>query len=432
MFDTESETTTPRENALAFLLRTGGPSIATTNSPSKLEILAFVGEEVVDVQHVDGRLPIALASNGVDPTSPALITRGGSEVHLLRDPRGWVFLPGFDMVAFVDTLDSAERTVVTGETVLRAGQRLLVEVGPVIYVIAEVQPAKKVPSAGWSIDTPMLSLLSFLGVTAGMFGYALGTVPPPPEASTMPGAREAVMLNLLRLPPPPPPVAKVKPASTGAHKGPEGKAAKGHEKPEGVKSLRPPGLRMFEALNGVLPSVGEGTLPGGLQDGIAGLRGRPTSTGGSGFNARGDGWGGGGETESIGFDRRRLTEAHTLAQGGPGDGHTPGKIEAMADDKITLGALDGAEIDKVIKRNMQSIRYCYQKELQAHPGLGGKVTMKFTIAADGSVSSATTRHTVAMPTVESCLTARFLRMEFPEPRGGGVVLVSYPFVFSEG
>ena len=27
---------------------------------------------------------------------------------------------------------------------------------------------------------------------------------------------------------------------------------------------------------------------------------------------------------------------------------------------------------------------------------------------------------------------RFLKMQFPEPKGGGIVIVSYPFVFSPG
>ena len=32
--------------------------------------------------------------------------------------------------------------------------------------------------------------------------------------------------------------------------------------------------------------------------------------------------------------------------------------------------------------------------------------------------------------VESCLCGRFLRFVFPEPEGGGIVVVTYPFVFT--
>ena len=33
---------------------------------------------------------------------------------------------------------------------------------------------------------------------------------------------------------------------------------------------------------------------------------------------------------------------------------------------------------------------------------------------------------------ESCIVGRFLRMQFPQPKGGGIVIVSYPFIFSPG
>ena len=53
-----------------------------------------------------------------------------------------------------------------------------------------------------------------------------------------------------------------------------------------------------------------------------------------------------------------------------------------------MGALDKSLIDAVIKRNMNQIRYCYQRELTKNPSLGGKIVVKFTIAKDGSVSKA--------------------------------------------
>ena len=156
---------------------------------------------------------------------------------------------------------------------------------------------------------------------------------------------------------------------------------------------------------------------------------------GPGLNMRGEGPGGGGQTDSVGYDRQSLTNADNLARGCEGPrckGKEDGAINAVGGTGIVLGALDSADVDRVIKQNMPSIRYCYQKELQGHPGLSGKVSVKFTIAADGTVSSATTRTGASMPAVEACLSARFLTMKFPRPKGGGVVIVSYPFVFSEG
>lgn len=102
-------------------------------------------------------------------------------------------------------------------------------------------------------------------------------------------------------------------------------------------------------------------------------------------------------------------------------------------DPIILGALDKNLIDAVIKRNMNKIRYCYQKALTKNPTLSGKITEKFVIAKDGSVSKAETKATTMNnPEVESCISAAFMRFSFPEPAGGGIVIVSYPFIFEPG
>ena len=82
---------------------------------------------------------------------------------------------------------------------------------------------------------------------------------------------------------------------------------------------------------------------------------------------------------------------------------------------------------------MAQLRYCYQRELTKNPNLGGKITVKFVIAKDGTVSSATTKtSTMNNPAVESCINGRFMKFQFPEPKGGGIVIVSYPFIFSPG
>jgi len=99
-------------------------------------------------------------------------------------------------------------------------------------------------------------------------------------------------------------------------------------------------------------------------------------------------------------------------------------------DPIILGALDKSLIDRVIKEHLGKIRYCYHQELNKNPGLSGKLVVRFVIAKDGSVSTANTKvSTLKNPTVEKCVNARFMRMRFPAPKGGGIVIVSYPFEF---
>jgi len=187
-------------------------------------------------------------------------------------------------------------------------------------------------------------------------------------------------------------------------------------------------------LNQVLGSSG---LSADLQGGIGGLIGtQGTQIGSGGLGGRGSGLGGGGTAEGLGGlgTKGMGSGASGYGSGGGNFGAKgEGGIGTVGGDPIILGALDRSLIDEVIKRHMNQIRYCYQRELTKNPALGGKVVIKFTIAKDGTVSAASTKSTTMNnASVESCIVGRFLRMQFPEPKGGGIVIVSYPFIFSPG
>lgn len=160
-------------------------------------------------------------------------------------------------------------------------------------------------------------------------------------------------------------------------------------------------------------------LSSGLESGIGGLIGaRDTGMGVGGLGARGSGLG-----TAVGIG----------GLGSRGTAEGIGGVAAVGGEPIILGALDRSVLDEVVKRHMNRIQYCYQRELAENPALGGKIVIKFTIAKDGSVSLASIKSTTMNdPAVEQCLEARFLLMKFPEPHGGGIVIVSYPFVFSPG
>jgi hypothetical protein len=122
-------------------------------------------------------------------------------------------------------------------------------------------------------------------------------------------------------------------------------------------------------------------------------------------------------------------ESAREAAAAPANTGTP----SASGDPIILGTLDKSVITAVIRRNMNQVRYCYQRELTKDPDLAGRVMVKFVIARDGTVSSATTvSSTMNNAAVESCINQRFMRFQFPEPKGGGIVIVSYPFTFVPG
>lgn len=190
-------------------------------------------------------------------------------------------------------------------------------------------------------------------------------------------------------------------------------------------------LRDDSQLDSVLGATG---VNKDMMNGIGGLIGnKGQQIGQGGLGARGSGLGGGGTAEGLGG-------LGTKGRGSGASGYGTGDrnfgdlgVSISDHDPIILGALDKSLIDAVIKRNMAQIRYCYQSELTKNPTLGGKITVKFIIEKDGTVSKATIKSsTMGNKNVEDAICARFLRFQFPEPKGGGIVIVSYPFIFSPG
>ena len=184
---------------------------------------------------------------------------------------------------------------------------------------------------------------------------------------------------------------------------------------------------------------GSGGLDGELKSALGGVRGAEigASSGLGGLGTRGSGPGGGGlSMTSIG-----LGALGTHGRGGGGDGSYGSGLVGLGKKQdrevsispgrpIVMGSLDKEIIRRVIRRHIAQIRYCYERELIRSPGLFGKVGTEFTITAKGTVSSAKIRQsTLKNDAVERCMTAKIRTWTFPEPKGGGIVIVRYPFVF---
>ncbi len=123
----------------------------------------------------------------------------------------------------------------------------------------------------------------------------------------------------------------------------------------------------------------------------------------------------------------------TIGKGGRrGAGYGRGrssKTRVVAGRAKVAGALDRGIIRRIIRRHINEVRYCYQKQLVKKPKLAGRVTVAFTISPSGQVSHASIRSTTLKhKKAEACITRAVKRWLFPKPRGGGVVRVIYPFV----
>ncbi len=93
------------------------------------------------------------------------------------------------------------------------------------------------------------------------------------------------------------------------------------------------------------------------------------------------------------------------------------------------GKLQKHVIQRVIRRNVAAVRFCYERALVKNPKLSGKAVVRFVIGASGKVTAAEIRDSsLKAPAVEGCILKRVRSWRFPQP-AGGAVRVAYPFVF---
>ena len=335
--------------------------------------------------------------------------------------------------------------------------RFIVDIGHVIFYIQEVPQAKRViPGLTEGVSFlygGVFLLMAFIGL---VFGIIIKSIPydPSQEVISIPDRFAEIQIEE-------PPEEKKKKDPTGNPDAGEGAKAKGEEGKVGKKDSklkRAKGtkvamakatvdkqiaesagiladLNTMEANNNMFGTGGIGVGASSFVGGVIGSQ-YGNQYGSGGLGSRGSGLGGGGTGEGLGGlgTRGRGRGASGYGSGGGYFGRKSSGTPGMSTgDPIILGALDKSVIDRVIKQHLAQIRYCYQKELNKNPSLYGKIVIKFVIAKDGSVSSAKTNTTsMNNPIVENCICQRFMRFKFPQPKGGGIVIVTYPFVFKSG
>lgn len=160
---------------------------------------------------------------------------------------------------------------------------------------------------------------------------------------------------------------------------------------------------------GGLGLVGTGSGGGGTGEGTIGLGNLGTiGKGGGGGTGSGYGRGAGG----LGGRRARAPDV------------IPGQANVR-------GSLDKEIIRRIIRRHINEVKYCYEQELVKRPELGGRILVQFVISPMGAVTSSVLQNsTLGNARVENCVVQAVRRWEFPKPLGGGIVIVSYPFVLN--
>jgi pSer/pThr/pTyr-binding forkhead associated (FHA) protein len=115
--------------------------------------------------------------------------------------------------------------------------------------------------------------------------------------------------------------------------------------------------------------------------------------------------------------------------GGPVQGLVVGEDPVI--EPMVKGGLTREQIAKIVAAHVAEISYCYEKGLLEDPALAGKIMLMWIINSRGKVTSSRIKSSsLRNGQVHSCLARSVRSWRFPNPKGGGIVEVNYPFVFN--
>lgn len=438
-----------------------------------LQATMMWGDQLIAVElFADGR-PVTLgdaAGNDFTVYHPGTrrhfnLAEGRNGHMLIRLPEGadvTVYAP--DGERSLETLESEGRLVrrKTGQAALELSleERARVTVGSISFLLRFVRPPKSVEVKTMAKDTLFFMVVS--GVTtllALVLVLYWVIVPPAPRSAAQELRDQQQMVRLIMKPKTPPPQPKaLKKEKQGAE---EGAKAEGEEgkvgKKDAVKEEAEPakqGTRQVDkrakdirrvhsagllgafAKTGAMSNIlGNGGLGAGINNALGGLKagaGVGDARGVGGMGARGTGTGGGG---TVGLGIGGLgTKGMGSGAGGYGGidlgGHAKETTRIIPGKTTVVGGLDKDVIARVIKQHQNEIKYCFEVELQKNPALAGKVAVNFIIEGTGAVSEASVTETsLGNANTEQCMLTKIKRWKFPQPVGGGIVTVNFPWIF---
>jgi hypothetical protein len=192
------------------------------------------------------------------------------------------------------------------------------------------------------------------------------------------------------------------------------------------------------AAGGLSTVFGHGGLGGDLKGAVGNMFGPVVgdSYGVGGLGLKGTGTGGGGQGETIGIGavgtkgRGGGLGGYGSGVGGLGSKRDRDVAIATGESKV-LGAIDPELIRKVIRDHADQVRYCYEQQLTLNPKLHGKVAIRWQINSNGRASSpmlVAGDTTLPNDEVGRCIMNRIVTWEFPKPKGGGIAIVTYPWI----
>jgi hypothetical protein len=112
-----------------------------------------------------------------------------------------------------------------------------------------------------------------------------------------------------------------------------------------------------------------------------------------------------------------------------GNGKGLQELSITNSDMVLDGGLSKYAINATIAKYLNQVRRCYEDELKLYPALEGLVTVDFEVGGLGKLNYArTAKSTLDNKNVQNCINQKMMTWDFPKPKGGVNVKVSYPFM----
>ncbi|NUO54007.1 MAG: AgmX/PglI C-terminal domain-containing protein [Polyangiaceae bacterium] len=132
---------------------------------------------------------------------------------------------------------------------------------------------------------------------------------------------------------------------------------------------------------------------------------------------------------SFSIGHRPRTDAGLLSIGHPRD-PKPANVRMRYSSDGVSGRIPPEAIQRIVRQSFGRFRGCYQDSVAVRGGESARVTVRFVIGRDGSVTSASAASDMPSSNLASCVTKAFYGLSFPQPDGDAVVSVTYPLVFT--
>ena len=174
--------------------------------------------------------------------------------------------------------------------------------------------------------------------------------------------------------------------------------------------------------------LGKGDVDRDQEKAFQGVGGLTVATSDAALRGVKSGTGGSGKVADIGS----LRGAGTIAGGSTGVGVTEKRVSGVVRSEAPAvdGELDPALVSKEVRARIGAVKACYERALKRNPNLSGKVKVRWTITAAGTVSGVDiSDDSMGDSEVSSCIKQLVARWRFPAPSGGSVE-VEFPFVFT--